>query len=92
MVKIQIDDGCLVGIYGEKKLYIRPWISYIDMFEDPVIKKWEEDGIDFDDVEADSIFLDWAESNHYICIEWDKLRNNPSDFSESLDTVIRGLI
>ena len=91
-VQIQIDDGCLVGIYGEKKLYIRPWISYIDMFEDPKIKKWEEDGIDFDDVEADSIFLDWAESNHYICIEWDKLRKNPSDFSESLDTVIRGLI
>ena len=27
-----------------------------------------------------------------LLIEWDKLRNNPSDFSESLDTVIRGLI
>ena len=52
----------------------------------------ESAGIDFDDVEADSIFLDWAESNHYICIEWDKLRKNPSDFSESLDTVIRELI
>lgn len=80
-VSVDTENGCILARKQGKEIHIRPRISYVDIFADPILKSWDENDIDFDenlpDVDASEI--------GYVQIDHEQILRNTAKIAEQID-------
>ena len=85
-VTLEARDGCIIAQKNGMAIHIRPRISYIDPFDDEIIKKWLENDYEFyeeiNDVENSD--------SSYVHLTYQKIIENPQVTAEEIAQKIGG--
>jgi len=81
-VILEAKDGCIVAKKDKmNEIHIRPRISYIDIFEDPTVKLWKNNDIDFEEEISDVDISDTG----YVQLTYEQILQNSSNIAEQID-------
>ena len=83
-VTVGTQNGCIVVKKDDMVINIRPRISFVDIFEDPVVKEWDENDIEFEERITD---VDIS-SPAYVQITYQQIKENCSFIAEEISRIM----
>lgn len=83
-VTVDTQNGCIVVKKDDMVINIRPRISFVDIFEDPVVKEWDEDDIEFEETISD---VDIS-SPAYVQITYQQIKEKCSSIAEEISRIM----